>query len=119
MPPSRTKKAQTKAAVATASATSPDADVGAGAGAQDEVVLSGTVHKFRQNEALREKLFATGEREIAESSPRDKIWGIGMGESKAVAVGREKWAGLNLLGKALVRARTVLRDEFGEVPEKD
>ena len=76
---------------------------------RERIVLEGTLHKFRQNEELRKKLLATGEREIVEASPRDKIWGIGMGESKAVSAGRDKW-GLNLLGKALVAARDSLKE---------
>jgi len=74
---------------------------------RERIVLEGSLHKFRQNEELRKKLLATGEREIVEASPRDKIWGIGMGESKALNVEKDKW-GLNLLGKALVAARTEL-----------
>ncbi|KAG5649754.1 hypothetical protein H0H81_002173 [Sphagnurus paluster] len=79
---------------------------------RSRIVLEGTVHKFRQNEELLGKLLATGETEIAEASPRDRIWGIGFGEKNALKK-FDKW-GLNLLGKALVEARGILRKEVGE-----
>ncbi|KAI1787103.1 hypothetical protein LXA43DRAFT_738044 [Ganoderma leucocontextum] len=81
------------------------------------IVLEGSLHKFRQNPQLRRELFGTGERELVEASPLDRIWGIGLGEKKARetcgsdAQGGKGW-GLNLLGKALVEARAILREEF-------
>ncbi|KAF7326350.1 DUF1768 domain-containing protein [Mycena venus] len=77
---------------------------------REPIVMEGTVHKFRQNADLRKKLFATGETMLVEASPFDRIWGIGFGEANALARGQDKW-GLNLLGKALVEARRVLREE--------
>jgi ribA/ribD-fused uncharacterized protein len=77
---------------------------------RERIVLEGTVHKFRQNKELREKLFNTGETMIVEASPFDKIWGIGCSEANAISRTGDKW-GLNLLGKALVEARSVLRKE--------
>ncbi|KAF8075854.1 hypothetical protein FPV67DRAFT_1558485 [Lyophyllum atratum] len=73
------------------------------------IVLEGNLHKFRQNEDLKRKLLATGVTVIAESAPRDRIWGIGFGEKNALGK-YDKW-GLNLFGKALMEARTVLREE--------
>ena len=63
--------------------------------------------------SLREMLLATGEREIVEASPMDRIWGIGFGAARAATVGRERW-GLNLLGKALVEVRGILRERETE-----
>ncbi|TBU40030.1 hypothetical protein BD309DRAFT_968350 [Dichomitus squalens] len=85
------------------------------------IVLEGTLHKFRQNPDLRRELLATGEKEMVEASPLDRVWGIGMGEKKALetcgsAEGREAW-GLNLLGRALGEAREVLRAEFRDEGE--
>jgi len=59
---------------------------------------------------LREMLLRTGDREIVEASPMDRIWGIGFAAGKAEEVGRERW-GLNLLGKALMEVRRLLREE--------
>lgn len=58
---------------------------------------------------LRAALLETGEREIVEASPRDRIWGVGFG-AKNAGGRRERW-GLNLLGKALMEARRTLREE--------
>ena len=55
---------------------------------------------------LRGLLLSTGEREIVEASPMDRIWGVGFGAAKAEG-NRARW-GLNLLGKALM----VVREEF-------
>ena len=57
--------------------------------------------------SLRDRLLGTGEREIVEASPFDKIWGIGFAEKNAEK--KRKYWGLNLLGKALVKARERLR----------
>ncbi|KAF7349193.1 DUF1768 domain-containing protein [Mycena sanguinolenta] len=84
---------------------------------RERIVLEGSLHKFRQNTELKEKLFATGETTIVEASPRDRIWGIGCGQAKAMSGVKFKW-GLNLLGRALVKARTVLREEEGEAEGK-
>jgi len=72
------------------------------------IVLEGNMLKFGQNADLREKLMQTGEKIIVEASPMDKIWGIGMGESKALSTNQSKW-GLNLLGKALMETREKLK----------
>jgi len=70
------------------------------------IVVEGNLHKFRQNEGLKQKLVATGEKRIVEASPRDRIWGIGFGEKNALK-SRDRW-GLNLLGQALEETRRML-----------
>lgn len=77
----------------------------------ERIVLEGTLLKFRQNSDLRGMLEATGDKMIVEASPLDKIWGIGLGEKGALERGEAGWRGLNLLGKALMKARTILREE--------
>jgi ribA/ribD-fused uncharacterized protein len=67
--------------------------------------------------ALRERLLATGEREIVEASPMDKIWGIGFGWRNAERR-RAHW-GLNLLGKALMKVRDRLRAEAAEEEKEE
>lgn len=59
---------------------------------------------------LKELLLATGERELVEASPLDRIWGVGFGPEKAPVVDRKKW-GKNLLGTALMEARRRVREE--------
>ncbi|KAG6910161.1 hypothetical protein DXG01_012610 [Tephrocybe rancida] len=73
------------------------------------IVVEGNLHKYRQNQELKDKLLATGDTEIAEAAPRDRIWGIGFGEKNAPGK-YDKW-GQNLLGKALVQVRQTIREE--------
>lgn len=59
----------------------------------------------------------TGDRKLIEASPFDKIWGIGFSKDK-VPVNRRMW-GMNLLGKALMNARTKLRAEEVEAKKME
>ncbi|KZT21737.1 DUF1768-domain-containing protein [Neolentinus lepideus HHB14362 ss-1] len=77
---------------------------------RERIVLEGSLHKFRQNEELREALLSTDDKVLVEASPRDRIWGIGFGEKSALTKLDREW-GLNLLGKALMEARRILREE--------
>jgi ribA/ribD-fused uncharacterized protein len=70
----------------------------------------GGIDKVRRNAGLRARLFATGDTLLVEASPFDGIWGIGCSEADAISRAGNSW-GLNLLGKALVEARRVLREE--------
>lgn len=72
------------------------------------IVVRGNQAKFSQNQALKDFLVNTGDRVLVEASPRDRIWGIGMGESHADIENPAKWNGLNLLGFALMEARALL-----------
>lgn len=60
---------------------------------------------------MKKMLLDTGDRELVEASPVDRIWGVGFGED--VAEGRREEWGLNLLGKCLERAREMIREEEG------
>ncbi|KAI1122461.1 hypothetical protein F5Y10DRAFT_281703 [Nemania abortiva] len=59
--------------------------------------------------SFREVLLATGDRELVEASPRDRIWGVGFG-AKGAEAKRAKW-GMNLLGKCLMEVREQFRKE--------
>lgn len=75
------------------------------------IVTQGNVLKFTVSEdaeTLRALLLATGERELVEAAPRDRVWGIGFGESEAEG-NRGRW-GQNLLGKVLMEVRARLRE---------
>jgi ribA/ribD-fused uncharacterized protein len=87
------------------------------------VVTEGSYHKFMHSlaadpEELKNKLLATGDRELVEASRFDRVWGVGFTREqlrigKKGGYGREKW-GENLLGKALMAARGRIRGEERE-----
>lgn len=77
---------------------------------RERVVREANLLKFRQSDDLRRKLLATGDRELVEASPMDRVWGIGISPEKAPGSDRRRW-GLNLLGKVLMEVRAVLREE--------
>lgn len=54
-------------------------------------------------------LLDTGDSELVEAAPKDRIWGIGFGAKYAEDF-RQEW-GQNLLGKALMEVRKRLREE--------
>lgn len=62
---------------------------------------------------LKDLLLRTGDRELVEASPYDPIWGVGYCERDAELVSRRDW-GLNLLGKALMDVRAMLRQQEEE-----
>ena len=78
---------------------------------REEVVFDGNLAKFGPHAEMRELLLGTGDAVLVEASPRDTIWGIGMGQDHPRASHPAAWRGLNLLGFALVKVRAVLRDQ--------
>lgn len=79
------------------------------------IVVEGNYLKFTESEDaenLRRMLLATGDRELVEASPWDRVWGVGFREKDASA-NRHQW-GQNLLGKALEEVRGRLREEEEE-----
>ncbi|MBI3632007.1 MAG: NADAR family protein [Candidatus Vogelbacteria bacterium] len=75
-----------------------------------DVVYEGNIAKFSQNVALKKQLLATGDAVLAEASPHDKKWGIGLLASDPHAQDPSKWLGTNWLGEVLMRVRTELRN---------
>ena len=73
-----------------------------------DIVVRGNAAKFGQNPALKTILLNTGHRILGEASPTDRIWGIGWTENDPQAQEPEQWRGLNLLGFALMAARSRL-----------
>jgi len=82
---------------------------------RERIVGDGSYYKFKnalekvEGRELKVMLLETGEKELVEASPYDRIWGVGFREEEAEGK-REEW-GLNLLGKALMRTRERLRGE--------
>lgn len=78
-----------------------------------EVVKRGNTAKFSQDPALWAFLKGTRGRILVEASPRDRIWGIGMGRDAPDASDPLKWQGTNLLGFALTQVRDELLKREG------
>jgi ribA/ribD-fused uncharacterized protein len=76
-----------------------------------DIVLKGNIAKFSQNPELLKVLLDTGDIEIVEASPYDKIWGIGLGENDPRAQDKSQWDGMNLLGKVVMDTRNWLKTE--------
>lgn len=72
------------------------------------VVKKGNLAKFSQNPELWYFLKQTKGRILVEASPRDRIWGIGMGKNNPDAQSPCTWRGKNLLGFALTEVRDIL-----------
>lgn len=75
-----------------------------------EIVVKGNKAKFSQNHALKEFLLSTGDSILAEASPYDTIWGIGLDKEHAEKGSVEQWQGENLLGCALMDVRYWLKE---------
>src|SRR5262249_33177404 len=78
--------------------------------ARFELVVTGNLAKFSQNRELGKYLLGTGDKVLAEASPVDRIWGIGLAAENEQAMNPEQWRGLNLLGFALMEVRQRLRE---------
>jgi ribA/ribD-fused uncharacterized protein len=74
-----------------------------------DVAVRGNTAKFGQNPELAEWLLATGDAVLVEASPVDRIWGIGLAADDARGQDPDDWAGLNMLGFALMKTRDSLR----------
>lgn len=78
---------------------------------RQEVIYRGLLAKFGQNSGLKHQLLATGDALIAECSPNDRIWGIGIPLDDPRHQDVTQWQGQSILGKALMRVRDTLRTE--------
>lgn len=76
-------------------------------------VVAGNLAKFGQHRDLARFLLGTGERVLVETSPVDRIWGIGLDADDERATDPGSWPGLNLLGFALMDVRARLRRPGG------
>ena len=75
----------------------------------ENIVLHGNLANFSQNEEMHLDLIQTGDRRLAEASPLDNLWGIGLSVCDPRASSPDSWCGQNLLGQALEHAREILR----------
>ncbi len=77
-----------------------------------DVVKTANRAKFEQNSDLKARLIGTGNSILAEASPKDTIWGIGLDASAAARINPSEWPGQNLLGRILMELRAeFMRDD--------
>ena len=77
-------------------------------GVRQLIVYQGLIEKFRQNPELLDKLLSTKDAILAECAVSDRIWGIGLSMTDPARLETKLWRGQNLLGFALMQARTFL-----------
>ena len=75
-----------------------------------DIVVNANYLKFTQDETLKELLLDTGDKTIVEASPYDTIWGIGLSCDDDKILDESNWQGENLLGKAIMKVRTILNE---------
>lgn len=73
-----------------------------------ELMTVAVQEKFSQNEDLKTLLLSTGDDVLVETSPYDKVWGIGVRGRHKKASFPDQWSGLNLLGEILMKVRKEL-----------
>ncbi|KAK2188003.1 hypothetical protein NP493_147g01038 [Ridgeia piscesae] len=78
------------------------------------IVEKGNLSKFSQNPDLKQTMLATAGSVLVEASPRDTIWGIGLGAGNPKAKTKSTWRGKNWLGYALTNVRERLMTEAAE-----
>ena len=78
----------------------------------ENTVLHGNLAKFSQNEVMHLALIQTGDRRLAEASPHDILWGIGLSACDPRIPSPDSWCGQNLLGQALEHAREMIRRDI-------
>ena len=77
----------------------------------ENIVLQCNLAKFSQNDEMRLVLLHTGRRRLADASPHDTLWGIGLSACDYRASSPSTWRGSNLLGQALEHVRETLRNK--------
>ena len=77
-----------------------------------QAVKRGVRAKFRQNQPLLEELLDTGGALLAECSPYDTKWGIGIDIHDLARQDVSAWKGKNLLGRILMEVREELGAEL-------
>ncbi|KAI0213857.1 NADAR domain-containing protein [Lamellibrachia satsuma] len=79
-----------------------------------DIVEKGNVAKFSQNLDLKRAIFETTGSVLVEASPRDTIWGIGLGAGNPKAKNKSTWRGKNWLGYVLTNVRKKLMADTEE-----
>ena len=75
-----------------------------------DIMVDVCFEKFSQNVDLQLLLISTGDKILVEASPHDKIWGVGLHWKDDKILDEANWDGQNLLGKALMEVRKIIKD---------
>lgn len=76
-----------------------------------DIVYQGNLAKFSQNTRLKEMLLKTETKELVETSPYDRIWGIGLKFDDPKCLDKSQWRGSNWLGEVLTKVRDTLQED--------
>lgn len=76
-----------------------------------QIVKRGVRAKFQQNSEIRSILLGTGNAVLAECSPYDRKWGIGIDIADPAYRRTENWIGKNYLGRILMEVRAEIKQE--------
>lgn len=78
------------------------------------IVYKGNEAKFTQTPDLLNQLLQCENKILVETSPIDKIWGIGLSEDNPIEVltDENKWNGTNWLGEVLTRLKDDIRGPY-------
>lgn len=79
----------------------------------DKIMKRGLKAKFTENEHFKRALIDTFPCILVEASPRDLLWGIGLGAKNEKAHSRLTWRGRNKLGYLLTHIRNEIMEEEG------
>lgn len=79
-------------------------------GMRQVIAMRGLVEKFAQNPDLLKKLQDTGDSYLVECAVDDKAWACGISLHDNARFDIANWKGTNILGFALMEARTMLAD---------
>ncbi len=82
----------------------------------EEVMVPGLKAKFQQNPTMLKELMDTNNTILAEASPSDIRWGIGLKEDDPLALDEKNWKGTNLLGVFLMKVREQIRKDNQQKP---
>ena len=66
---------------------------------REGIVFAGNYARFSQHSEQRELLFSTRGTTLVESSPNDRVWGIGLSAKDPRALDRSQWQGSTFSGR--------------------
>lgn len=76
---------------------------------REQLVYVGVREKVLQNPLSANLLLSTGSATLAEASPYDHVWGVGLTADDPLFANPCTWSGSNLLGRVCMRVRADLR----------